>query len=302
MQSCWLAVLLLAGPVSAISDELGDSFQKLKEAEANKDAALVKKFAVETRALARREAAAPAPESPTDKEFRAKRLTYLRDVEAYTEYSLYAIAVQSAPAATVDLLATLEEQNSASKYLDEAYARYFFALNQTGGSAKVPSIAERALKNFPENEDLLLILADSAMNRKQTDRASNYAERLIAVMAKHGKPEGMSAADWERKRSAAIGRSRWIAGVAHSEKGQHFEADKDLRAALPLIKGNDNMTASALFYLGVANYQLGASMRDRTRILEAAKFSDQAATIKGPLSQHAWRNAQAMRAEAQKLR
>ena len=140
------------------------------------------------------------------------------------------------------------------------------------------------------------------MERKQTARAATYAERLIAVMAKHGKPEGMSAADWERKRNVALGRSRWIAGIAHSEKSQHFEADRDLRAALPLIKGNDAMLASALFYLGLANYQLGASTHDKPRVLEAAKFSEQAAAIKGPLSQQAWHNAQAMRTEAQKIR
>jgi hypothetical protein len=300
MRLCLLAVFLLAGP--AVSDDLEDSFRKLKEAEASKDAALVKKFAVETCALARTAAAAPAPESETDKAYWTKHLEYLRGVEAYTEYAMFAASVHAEPAATVELLSALEAQNPSSKYLDAAYSHYLLALSQTGASAKIPAVAESALKRFPENEDLLLVLADTAMNRKQPDRASVYAERLLGVLMKHPQPEGMSAADWERKRTAALGRTRWIAGVAHSEKGQHFEADRDLRAALPLIKSNAAMTASALFYLGVANYQLGASMRDKARILEAAKFSDQAAAIKGPLSQQAWRNAQAMRAEAQKLR
>ena len=62
------------------------------------------------------------------------------------------------------------------------------------------------------------------------------------------------------------------------------------------------MTASALFYLGVANYQLGAATRNRTQMLEGARFSDQAAAIKGPLADQAWRNAQAMKAEAAKMR
>jgi hypothetical protein len=57
-----------------------------------------------------------------------------------------------------------------------------------------------------------------------------------------------------------------------------------------------------LFHLGVANYQLGAAMRDRARVLEAAAFSEKAAAIKGPLSMQAWRNAQAMKAEAAKIR
>ena len=297
-----LAFLLLAGSVPAISDELEDSFGKLKEAEAHKDAVLVKQLAVETCALARKQAAEPAPEKEEQKEWWTKHLTYLHGIEAYAEYALYTTAMQVPAASAVDLLSTLEQQNAKSKYLDDAYGRYFLALSQTGAAAKIPVIAERALKNFPENEDLLVVLADNAMDRKQTDRALQYAERVISVLGRHGKPDGMSAADWERKRRLAQGRTRWIAGICHEEKGQHFEADKDLRVALPLISGSDAMMASALFYLGLANYQLGATMREKPRILEAAKLSEQAAAIKGPLSQQAWRNAQAMRAEAQKVK
>jgi len=302
MRGIVLAVLLLAGSVPAISDELEECFGKLKDAAASKDAALVKRLAVETCALARTQAAAPAPESDADKERWTQRVGYLHDVETYTEYLLYTTALTSPAAAAVDLLSTLEQQNADSKYLDQAYSRYFQALNESGAGAKIPAVAENALRHFPENEDLLIVLADAAVHRKQTDRALQYSERVISVLAKHPKPEGMSSADWERKRTMALGRCRCIAGMAHSEKGQHFEADKDLRAALPLIRGNDAMSASALFYLGLANYQLGAAMRDKQRLLEAAKFSEQAAAIKGPLSQQAWRNAQAMRAEAQRMR
>ena len=88
----------------------------------------------------------------------------------------------------------------------------------------------------------------------------------------------------------------------HSEKTQHYEANRDLRVALPLVKESDAKTATALFYLGVSNYQIGAITRNRAQILEAAKFSEEAARYKGPLSQQAWRNAQAMKAEAAKVR
>jgi tetratricopeptide (TPR) repeat protein len=295
-------VFLFAGMVIELPETLEDSFQQLKEAQSKNDPALVKQFAGHTYDLARKVALSTAPEDADEKEEWAKRVAYAKEVELYTEYALYAAALQSTPAMTVDLLTTLEAQNPKSKYLDEAYGRYLLALNQTGKASSIPAAAERAIKNFPENEDLLLVLADNAMTRKQTDRALDYAERLISVLSRHAKPEGMSAADWERKRSSAVGRSRWIAGVMHSEKGQSYEADRDLRAALPLIKGSDVMTASAFFYLGVANYQLGAATRNRTQMLEAARFSEQAAAIKGPLADQAWRNAQAMKAEAAKMR
>jgi hypothetical protein len=200
------------------------------------------------------------------------------------------------------LLGSLEKQNPKSKYLDDAYASYFVALTKAGAATKIPGVAEAALRNFPNNEDCLMVLADRALSRNETDRALTYSERLITVLGNHPKPEGMSAGDWERKRSAVKTRAHFIAGVMHAQKLNYYEADKDLRAALPNLKDNPAMLATTLFHLGVANYQLGSQVRDRPRILEGAKFSEESAKIPGPLSQQAWRNAQIMKQEAQKVR
>jgi hypothetical protein len=43
-------------------------------------------------------------------------------------------------------------------------------------------------------------------------------------------------------------------------------------------------------------------MLNKARVLEAARFSDQAAAIKGPLAEQAWRNGGIMRAEAARMR
>ena len=101
----------------------------------------------------------------------------------------------------------------------------------------------------------------------------------------------MAAADWERKRTGALGRAYFIAGAIHTEKGVYANADKELRAALPLIKGNDGMMGPALFHLGVANYQLGKMTLNKPRMLEGAKFSEESAAIVGPYAQQAWKNA-----------
>ncbi len=295
-------LLLIAGPTLAAPDDMEDAFQNLKNAEAKKDPALLKKAALETCALARKEAAKPAPENNADKEYWSKRVAYARDIELHIEYALLATALQVPAAGTIELLSTLEQQNPKSKYLDEAYPRYFLALTQTGATAKIPAVAEKAITNFPDNEDLLLVLADSAMNRKQSDRALNYSEHLLTVLNRHAKPDGYPTADWERKRTAALARAHWMAGIIHSEKLNYFEADKDLRAALPLIQGNDAMRAPALFHLGIANYQLGKTMLNKQRVLEAAKFSEQAGAIKGPLAEQAWRNAHVMKTEAARMR
>jgi hypothetical protein len=150
--------------------------------------------------------------------------------------------------------------------------------------------------------DVLLVEAELARTRRQYDRALAYANRLVAALNSQSKPESVSQADWDRRRTAALGRGYWIAGVVSGEKNQYAAADKNLRAALPLIKGNDAMMGPALFFLGVANYQLGKMTLSKSRVLEASRFSDDSAKIEGPYQQQAWKNAAAMRAEAATMR
>lgn len=296
-----IAMLLLAGTAAPAAD-INETYQKLQQAVAQKDATQVKKLALEIYPQVTELLATPAPAAAEDKEAWTSQMAWGKSVAAYAEYSLSATAVVSEPATTVDLIATLEGMNPKSKYLDEAYAPYFLALNKTGASAKVPAIAEKALQNFPENDDLLLVLTDAAMAKQQSDRAQGYANRLVAAVGRHSKPEGMSAADWERKKTAALSHGYWIAGVIAGEKNQYAAADRNLRAALPLIQGNPSMMGPALFYLGVANFNIGKMTANKAKVLEAAKFSDQAAGIAGPYQDQAWRNAGVIKQEAAKMR
>jgi hypothetical protein len=234
-------VLLMAGPVLAVTGDLESTFKQLREAESRKDVALVKKLAADVFAMVREAESQPAPESEIQKDHRTKQIAYMRDVQNYAEYALYATAIQSPPAVTIELVTEMEKQCPKSEYLDAAYAHYFLALTKTGAGSKIPTVAAAALKNFPENEDLLMVMADTAMTRNQMDGALAYAERLIGVMAKHPAPEGVVAADWQRKRNTMTGRARWIAGMAHSQKQQYFEADRDLRIALPIVQNDSTM-------------------------------------------------------------
>lgn len=295
------AILLVAGTLAAHSAELDDSFQALKDAVSKKDIAAVKKLAAETCTLARAASSAPAPAQPAEKEDWKKRIAYARDVELYTEYALSSTAITAEPETTIDLVATLEQQNPKSRYLGDAYGAYFAALTKTGAAAKIPQVAQKALANLPDNEDLLLVMIDYNLNRKQLALAGAQAERLLVAIRKHAKPEGMSAADWERRKTLALARGSWVAGMAHAEKGDHFSCNKDLRVALPLVKDNPTMLASTLFYLSLANYNLGRQSLNRVQVLEAAKFSEQASKIPGPYQQQAWSNTSLMRNEADRM-
>jgi hypothetical protein len=291
-----IAAVALAG--SALWAQAGDDMEKslagLKEAQAGKDAAQVKKLAVDTIALAKKAAAEPAPEDVEAKSGWQDRIDYAKNVTLQCEYALAATALQAPPETMIDLLTTLEQANPKSKYLDDAWGPYLLALNKTGASSKVPEVAAKALVNFPNNEDLLLVMAEHSLAAKQEDRALTYASRLVAAASR--RPAG------ERKNAQALTRGYWIAGVVSGEKGKYVDADKNLRAALPGIGDNAAMKGAALFYLGVANFQLGKMTLNKARVLEGAKFSDQAAAIPGAYAQQAWKNAQIMKTEAGNMR
>ena len=129
-----------------------------------------------------------------------------------------------------------------------------------------------------------------------------YANRLTAAINKHGKPEGVPAADWERKKNAELSRGYYMAGVISAEKGQYVPADKNLRASLPLIQGQPTMMGPALFYLGMANYQLGKMTLNKAKMLEAVKFSEQSMAIDSPYADQARHNALVIKDEAARMR
>jgi tetratricopeptide (TPR) repeat protein len=283
------AILLSAGSGFAAAEDLDSAFQDFKQVEATKDAAKLKDSAVTTYALARKVAEATAP-ADVDKDAFAATVANGKAVEAYIEYALLTAALPGPAATTADLLSTLTQVNPKSKYLDQNYALYLDALRKAGAAAKIQGVAEKGLANFPENETLLLFLADSAYTHKQGPRSLGYSRKLIAVLSKKGNNPAMLA------------HAYFLAGSALNDQGQYQEADKNLRAALPLSKGNDALRAQVLYLLGVANYQFGMMTNTKALVVEAVKFSKQAAEIPGPQQQNAEHNAYVMEQQTYKMR
>jgi hypothetical protein len=267
------ALVLTAGmvlsPFRLLADDLDDALAALKTAEPSKDIAKIKELAAAAHATAKKyEGPAPAD---AEKESYEARQRYAKDVDHYSEYSLYALAIQSRsdPKAAADLITTLEQQNPKSDYLD-----------------------------LPE---ALAIQADNALARKQTDRAVSLANRMVAAANKKP-PEGVSATDWEHTKGAVLGQAYYIIGTTACERNKFADADRNLRAALPYIKGNTAMLGPAYFCLGVVNYNLANMTASKAKMLEAAKFSEQAAAIPGPTQDQAYKNSMAMKAAADKMR
>lgn len=296
------SVILSAGLLPAAPLDIESSMRGLKEAVEKKDAAAVKKLAAEVSIQAREAAAEAAPADDSEKEAWKSRVDRAKDLDLYTEYALSATALQSEPAVMVDLLADLEKQNPKSKYLDDAYGPYLVALTKSGAAAKVNAVAEKALANWPSNPDILLVLTDSSYQGKRYDRAASLGTRLIAAVGRKAKPEGVAAADWERKKAGILSHAYFIAGMSYYLQNDFGNADKTLRASLPYIKGGDEATqATALYALCVSDYRQGRQAMNRALMLEGAGFCDQSAKLKSTVAQQAWTNAHQIRAEAEQM-
>jgi hypothetical protein len=262
-----VGLVLLAAPAIVLADDLDDALAALKAAEPSKDVAKIKQLASVAHETAKKWETA-SPSADADKESVEARARYAVEVDSYSEYALYALAIQD-PKAAPDLTTTIEKQNPKSKYL--------------------------------EMPDLLVVLADNALSKNQNDRALSYANRIIAAAGKPA-PSGIEAAEWERTKSASLGRGYWTAGVVLATQQKYKDADRDLRAALPLIKGNNAMLGPALFFLGVANNYLSTMLNSKAKMLEAAQFSEQSAKIAGPYQDQANKNAFLMKTAAEKMR
>ena len=272
------------------------AYAALKAAEAKKDPDLVIKWSGETSQAARNIVKAPQP-AGADADDWKKRVDYAQQVDTYAEYSLYAMALQQAGSQkTIYLFDALERSDPKSQYLPKLYGVYLVALNQTGQTAKVLPFAEHAIESDPSNEDLLLVLANGALNQKDNAKTLQYASKLAETMNAKPKPDGVSDADWQKKKEACLGRAYWMMGAVHSDQKKYVEADKELRQALPYIQGDNQLRAGALFYLGVANYTLGKG-KSRQRLADALKFSQESAAIKSPYQALAQKNAQSIKTE-----
>ena len=283
-----LSCLLTAGLLTA--SELETKFQALQTAVSTSDPLQVKAAAVDVYGVAKQAAAEAEPAGENEFPAWKERVEYGRSIELQAEYALYTAALKAKAATAVDLFATLEQLNPSSKYLEDGYATYFADLTQVGQSAKILPVAQKAVARFPRNADVLLVVADNALVRKQNDAAISYAKKITAALA----------GTTDARKSAILGRGYYIAGIAEAQKNDFSPANRDLRAALPLLGNNEAMLGPALFYLGVTNYQLGKQLMDRNQIREAGKYSERAATMRTPFAAQAAENARIIKTELEK--
>ncbi len=280
-------------------EDLETAHEALKAAEAKKDPATLIAWAGKVSAAARKVAATPKPKEEDEVEDWKTAVDFAEQLDVYTEYTLYALALQIPdPKQRIALIEALEAQNPESQYLPQIANLRFVAYLQAGQAEKAVAFAEKVIEKDQSNEDMLLAVADSyRRGKKDPEKVLAWCAKALELAATKPKPEGVTDDVWEKRRQQISGRAHFVAGMTHAARNNWVEADKELRAALPGIADDATMNAEALFYLGLANFRLGEKDCEPGRILDAVNFTKQAAAVKGPYQAPARQNLKAFQAK-----
>lgn len=286
-------LLSMAGAVWAAPD-LNESYTALKDAVDKKDVAKVKTLSAETAKEAKELAGEAQPSDAGQMEAWKGRQQFAKEAGDYASYALAISAIQATdPAVTIDLVNTLIAQNPKSEQIDSAAPYYLAALGKEG-TAKAVAGANKILAGRPEDE---YALDTVARNWSAPGSALTAANRLISVMGKKEKPEGMSDADWQKNKNEMLGSAYTSAGVIEAGQSRFAEADRSLKAALPLIAGNNAMLSYAYYYLGLSNYQMGKLTGDKAKMQTGIQYTEKSAGIGGPMQGQASNNVAIMKRE-----
>ena len=173
------------------------AYTALQACEKKNDAECVKTWSARTADVAAKVVALPQPKEEDEVEDWKRDVDFSKQVTARAEYSLSAMSVQSTdPKVSVDLYETLEKRNPNSEYLAQATGHYLIALRQLNMNDKAAEVAEKSLVKDPNNEDLLVLVANNYLSGAKKDSAKciSYSEQLVKLMSTKAAPAGVPPA------------------------------------------------------------------------------------------------------------
>ena len=292
-------VVVTADSLLAVDpNDLDSAHDALKASEALRNSEWMAKYAALAWDLAARTEKLPKPADPDDVSDWTKQLEFAKQVSAYAEFTLATLATQQTDDQKREqLVEALQQRNPQSTFLAMTKKPTVIDL-ATLNPQKALEIAEDGLKADPDNEDFLMTLADHYMSlEKDLPRVLAYSLHILELMKTKEKPKEMSEEDWARKKAKFTGWASWMCGVIYGKQARYGLSDRYLREALGYVRENTRLLAAAYFYLGYDNYALAAELGDKSRAVEAAKFSKLCAGLDSPFHSLALKNLEALRNE-----
>jgi hypothetical protein len=292
----WDKVLATAQNLLALdAADLDSAFAALQAAETQKDPDLIRKYAIASWDAASKAALAPKPADADEVADWDRQIEFANQTLAYSEYVLASqAALEPNSQRKGELIQALEQRNPQSKFLSAVKRN--IRVREEANPAQAFALAARGLAEDPNNEDYLMRIANHYMSREEDlSKVLTYSLRVLEVMEKKSKPAGVSAEEWEKKKARYTGGANWMVGVVYGKQARYGLSDRYLRAALDQIQDDAQLLAAAYFYLGYDNYALAGQLRDKSRAIEAAKFSRLCLAIEGPFQPLAQKNLEVLR-------
>ena len=261
-------------------NEVDLCYNAIKAAEGKGDAAQVGKWAQRAAETAQKVTSKP----PANDDEKAD-VEHAKEVATYAEYAIYAAASKSRePKEIADLGESLAKVNPKSQYMWLVTPRYLAALGGKG-CAEATKLGAADSKNA----EAFLFAADCDWRGNRADATRSNANHALEALNSRPKVEGGNE-------GTKIGEANFFLGVGDAMQQRWGPAIKSLKASLPALKGG-TYEATALFDLGLADYQFGKSIGDKGQVREALRYFEQAAAMKGNMQDQAARNVAAIKKE-----
>jgi hypothetical protein len=279
------------------------AYAGLQSAVAKQDNDLIVKWANITNESAKKAVKLPKPEDEDEEPRWKHAVDFGQQVQKRCEYEVYTAALRSTDAGQkLKMMDALKALNPQSEYAAQLDEQYFVAYRATNANDKALEVAEKLAGANKANEDMLLLLANNAFEKKDADNTIKWATATVELLKTKPAPQGVGPEDWEKKKNTISGIALWMTGMTHASKSNHPQTDAVLRQAVPLIQGNDTLTSHALFQLGLANHRMGEKAGNVKLIQEAYTFFRQCGAVKGPNQGAAARNATVLRGQYRGLK
>lgn len=277
-------VIAIANALLSVDpNDLDAAHDALRASQATGATDLTRIFAERAWDIASKVVLTPKPTDPDDLADWNKQIDFAKEVSSYSEFVMATQAADEPnPAMRAALVEALESRNPQSKFLANTKKQSVIDLAKIDPE-KAVALAEQGLVKDPDNEDFLITIADYKIgHEKDLPRVLTYSLRILELMKSKPKPNTLSAAEWEQKKAKFTGWASWMAGVVYGKLAHYAQSDRYLREALPHILDNNRLLATAYYYLGYDNYAMASELGDKSRAVEAVKFSKLCVGINGP--------------------
>jgi len=207
------------------------------------------------------------------------------------EFEAYKAAVTAkSPADRVKLLEEFLKNHPQTTHAGDIEISLYLAYREQGDAAKTLAAAERLVAHNETREDAMLMVAESYFKSgKDPNRVLSLSRKAIERLSAAEKPDGMTAADWARNKTAELTQANYMIGSVNFQAERWDLADQAFRAALPNLT-DPRFRAEVLNSLGWANYKL-------KNVSDAIKFYIDCTNIPGPLQQVAAKTVNTITAE-----